>query len=435
MNNVKLPQPPSVCPPGGTLSDIKVLPTFKGRRINKAKIAVPSHILKSAKKPIGLEDITTPLPDNFSWRDNQYVNIETPRDQGQCGSCWAFSSTTTIGDRYAIKFSPDGKIRGPNFANSKVMGIKAPKPSVLWTLSCSNNEEPNGCDGGFTGDAITFFGTNGTKPEACWSYSLVLDNPANITGPNPQIFSYPCLQAVGDNCCESCCENPLSKNKLFSVKLSSGVYYSPLWFTIDSDPQNVNFDVPGSILNIKKEIYNKGPVVSSFLVYNDFFDFWNNQASNPDAVYICDPTSGNDGGHAIVIVGWGINSKGIHYWLIRNSWGDQEGDGGYFKMAQSSQISNKANWNGIDVPIITSDGQLMGGALSMDIPDTMDFVPEKFDGNVSAGGSGSTSLIQKMLNSTLNYLNSPIGIGLGIGIGIILVVLLLFLIFKRKRRN
>jgi cathepsin B len=425
MNNVKLPQPPSVCPsitPSTGLSDIRM--QYKGPRVNKAKLSLPLSPSKITKKPLGLEDITAPLPDNFNWRDNQYVNIETPRDQGLCGSCWAFSSSTALGDRYAIKFSVDGKVRGPNLAESKVLGIKAPKPSTTWTLSCASPNSDNGCDGGFTGDAFTFFGTVGAKSEACWPYSLVQNNPANISQPNPQWFSYPCLNAVGDNCCESCCGNPLAKNKMYSLKLNNSDYYNPLFFTDD----NNNFDLPASILNIKKEIYTKGPVVSAFAVYNDFFDFWSNQASDPDAVYIPNASSGYDGGHAIVIVGWGVNSKGIQYWLIRNSWGNQEGDGGYFKMARSDQIPNKSNWNGIDVPIL-ENGEILGGALTFDIPDTLDFVAEKYNGASGTSESqGIMSSIQPFVNSVVSGVSSPLGISIIVGLFV------LFILFKLRKK-
>lgn len=455
MDRVKLPQPPLVCPslpPGVSLSDVKTI-DYKGKRVNRANLVVQLPDSKIPTKSVGLADIAVALPDNFNWRDNKYVNIEIPRDQGLCGSCWAFSSATALGDRYAIKFSTDGKIRGSNLAESQTMGIKAPKPSTTWTLSCSSPENgvANGCNGGLTSDALTYYGTIGSKVEACWPYNMVQNNPANIKGTNPQWFPYPCLSAVDDNCCNNCCGNPLAKNKMYTVKLSNGEYYTTLWVRKNtsqmiSSPSDI--DLPGSILNIKKEIYSKGPVISAFAVYNDFYNFWDTKASNPDEVYIPNASSGFDGGHAVVIVGWGVNSKGIQYWLIRNSWGVMGGDGGYFKMACSNQIANQSNFNGIDIPIFVNGG-LLGGAITFDIPNTLDFVPEKFNGgsNSGSGGGGKVSIagidisnnktltdiilkVRPVAIDILNKLSSKEGITIIISIFVIIIIYKIFKRFK-----
>ena len=395
MDKVKLPNPPLVCPsikPNSGLSDMRPPPPYKGPRKNNAILDSQISLEDIKTKSKGLSDIGAILPTNFDWRDKKdYVKIEDARDQGLCGSCWAFSSSTCLGDRYAIKFGVDGKIRGKNLAESKVIGINPPRPSVAWTLSCGspNAGISNGCDGGLTSDAFELFGRVGSKLEACWPYNIVENNPAG------KYLSYPCLNAIDDKCCNSCCGNPIANHKLYTIKLSNGEYYNALWLK-----KNQNYfitsiddiDIPGTILNIKKEIYTKGPVVSAFAVYGDFNEFWNNKAQNPDEVYIPNASTGFDGGHAVVIVGWGVNSKGIEYWSIRNSWGnnfsgpDGYGDNGYFKMACSNQIPDRKNWNGIDVPIFMGNS-ILGGALTFDIPDTMEFVPEKYDvNNKSSGG-------------------------------------------------
>jgi hypothetical protein len=455
MDKVKLPQPPLVCPsipPGGSLSDVQNI-EYKGKRVNKADLSVKLPISKISQKPLGLADIAVALPDNFNWRDNKYVNIESARDQGLCGSCWAFSAATTLGDRYAIKFGEDGKIRGNNLSESKVNGIKAPKPSITWTLSCSSQIPDiglaNGCNGGLTSDAFSFFGKVGAKVEACWPYTMVQNNPVNKKQPNPEWFPYPCLSGVDDNCCSSCCGNPLAKNKLYTVKMSNDEYYTALWVKKSNNiiSSISDIDLPGSILNIKREIYTKGPVVSAFAVYNDFTDFWDNKSSDPDEVYIPNAKSGFDGGHAVVIVGWGVNSNGIQYWLIRNSWGVYGGDLGYFKMACSNQISDKSNWNGIDVPIIMNDS-ILGGALTFDIPNTLEFVPEKYVGGSSGGSGGSvksgigglidiissnkklSKIIKRIRPVVLNILN---GLSSKTGISVIIAIFVILIIYKILR--
>lgn len=41
------------------------------------------------------------------------------------------------------------------------------------------------------------------------------------------------------------------------------------------------------------------------------------------------------GGHAIRILGWGVED-GNKYWLIANSWNSDWGDNGYFKILRGS---------------------------------------------------------------------------------------------------
>jgi hypothetical protein len=64
-----------------------------------------------------------------------------------------------------------------------------------------------------------------------------------------------------------------------------------------------------------------GPLAACFTCYWDF------QAYGPNSgVYICNPASGIDGGHCILIVGYDDSKQA---WLIRNSWGTSWGMGGY----------------------------------------------------------------------------------------------------------
>jgi len=39
--------------------------------------------------------------------------------------------------------------------------------------------------------------------------------------------------------------------------------------------------------------------------------------------------------HAVLIVGYGIED-GLHYWLIKNSWGEATSAAGYFKLARNA---------------------------------------------------------------------------------------------------
>lgn len=64
-------------------------------------------------------------------------------------------------------------------------------------------------------------------------------------------------------------------------------------------------------------------------MYEDFYDY-------NGGVYIYDGTSSMVGGHAIRIIGWGVDDN-IPYWLVANSWGTGWGPyDGYFKIRRGS---------------------------------------------------------------------------------------------------
>jgi len=74
---------------------------------------------------------------------------------------------------------------------------------------------------------------------------------------------------------------------------------------------------------IQTEIMTNGPVVATFEVYSDFYTY-------QSGVY--QHVSGDDeGGHAVKFIGWGTEN-GTDYWLVANSWNEDWGDQGFFKI-------------------------------------------------------------------------------------------------------
>merc|ERR1712151_894299 len=76
-------------------------------------------------------------------------------------------------------------------------------------------------------------------------------------------------------------------------------------------------------MGIKQAIMAGGPMEVAFTVYSDF----ENYASG-----IYHHTGGSvAGGHAVKVVGWGVES-GVKYWKIANSWNPYWGEKGYFRI-------------------------------------------------------------------------------------------------------
>ncbi|CAH8429956.1 unnamed protein product [Schistosoma haematobium] len=85
----------------------------------------------------------------------------------------------------------------------------------------------------------------------------------------------------------------------------------------------LSYNVADNELSIQKEIMKYGPVEAAFTVYEDFLNY-------KSGIY--EHITGEPvGGHAIRIIGWGVE-KNTPYWLIANSWNEDWDENGYFRI-------------------------------------------------------------------------------------------------------
>jgi cathepsin B len=78
---------------------------------------------------------------------------------------------------------------------------------------------------------------------------------------------------------------------------------------------------------IQRAIMAGGPVETAFTVYSDF--------ENYDGGIYHHVTGGMAGGHAVKLVGWGVEG-GVKYWKLANSWNPHWGEKGYFRMRRGT---------------------------------------------------------------------------------------------------
>ena len=91
--------------------------------------------------PRDLSQIFKDLPANFDWRQKNGV---TPvKDQGNCGSCWTFSTIGAVESHYLIKY---GQFR--NLSEQQL-------------VDCAGAYDNNGCDGGLPSHAFEYISDNG----------------------------------------------------------------------------------------------------------------------------------------------------------------------------------------------------------------------------------------------------------------------------------
>lgn len=268
---------------GYTRADLKRL---MGTRLNN-----PNPL--PLKKRTGLLN-AVPIPDSFDARE-QWPEcasiIGHIRDQGSCGSCWANGAAEVISDRTCI--SSGGKI--------KLL------LSVEDILSCCGFSCGDGCDGGYPDAALSYWVKSGVvtggdfgDTTTCQSYEIP-PCEHHTTGPRPS-----CTGEGNTPTCVKKCQSS----------------YNGTW-TQDKHFGKEAYSVGSSEDDIKRELLSGGSVEAAFSVYDDFPSYKSGVYQTHSQNFL--------GGHAVKILGWGTEN-GTPYWLVANSWNNDWGLQGYFKI-------------------------------------------------------------------------------------------------------
>jgi C1A family cysteine protease len=194
---------------------------------------------------IGLSNETalSDLPTNYDFFDAFPGCIPTTKDQGTCGDCYAFASSSMMSLRVCRE------------AN----GLYLPDFSPQDMSSC--NSLTDGCDGGIISYGFQYMELFGLTTEACTPYSDV-------------------AEATASACTWACTDG--------------GETYVKVYCQSQSTSRIEDLE------RVKIELYDHGPLVVTFWCYDDLFDY--EEADYHEGIYVSDG-SGAPGGHAVLLVG------------------------------------------------------------------------------------------------------------------------------------
>jgi len=172
------------------------------------KKGLSAQSLVETKQADALQAAT--LPASLDWRNNGGNYVTPVRDQGNCGSCWAFATT--------------GALESSTLIVNGMPGIDLNLAEQI-LISCGGAGD---CNGGYIDAASNFIRDTGLADETCYPYTAA----------------------------NGACGNACADWQSLSYKITGWS-----WVTLSSP----------AISAIKNALVNNGPLVTTMDVYTDFF--------------------------------------------------------------------------------------------------------------------------------------------------------------------
>jgi cathepsin L len=284
-----------------TVAELKMLRGGDGARVhhersNLNSASASASATASKRSLASVQD----LPASVDWRamKNGKSAITPVKNQGSCGSCWAFASTETIESHWFLKTGEMQEL------------------AEQFILDCTPNPKECGGKGGCQG---------GTA-------ALAFDR-LKVLGGIPSEWTYPYVSGTGN---ASVCHGlPLvpeqphhggvmaAANVTGHVSLPTNSYTDMLHAVATVGPLTVTVDA-GAWHDYESGVFTGG------------------NHTNPDL------------DHLVQLIGYGTDEQGGDYWTIRNSWTPKWGENGFIRLARHGTSGSIPC--GMDITPLDGDG-------------------------------------------------------------------------------
>jgi len=265
---------------------------------------------------------------SFNWAaNNNYLGksiVSSVKNQGFCGSCYAFVTIGVIESAYYLYLQ--------GFGSVIELSVQQILDCTSSNMACDPNKPSKACGGG---DLIDIVNTYFTEPqkialEKYYPYTCLyntIENPPPIHKDGSKSIQ---LQNYNYNDGNTNC---ITKTNELNTYFYNYIIIEPITVIIIDDEKY-----------LKQAIYKYGPIyigyfgcsykygdIYPFKIYNNSSGIYKGPISFPGAI---------EKGHIMLLTGWD-KYQDEEYWIVKNSWGNKWGYDGYVRFPIGKNIFSK----------------------------------------------------------------------------------------------